>query len=72
MNEVVNQFVLLNGVEEHHSEDLLEKLQKLEEPLMRFALAKTAKPFSLHISSYTAGVEVGQRLKALQGGGSNP
>lgn len=70
MNENTNQFILLGDVIERVSDDLLAFLQVQEATPMLFSVAAaSAETFSLHVPSYAAGLEVGQRLKALRGGG---
>lgn len=68
MSEYVDQFIPLGKLVEHRPDDLLAMLQENQATPMLFTARLSVNTFTLHVPSYTAGLEVGQRLKALRGG----
>lgn len=73
MSVVIDPNIVLDDFGKSLPDTLMAKLQerKVATPMLFSVAAASTEAFSLHVPSYVAGLEVGQRLKVLRGGGSN-
>ena len=74
MSVVIDPNIVLDDFGKSLPDTLMAKLQerKVATPMLFSVAAASVEAFSLHVPSYVAGLEVGQRLKALRGGAVTP
>ena len=71
MSVVIDPNIVLDDFGKSLPDTLMAKLQerKVATPMLFSVAAASTEAFSLHVPSYVAGLEVGQRLKAMRGNG---
>lgn len=74
MSVVIDPNIVLDDFGKSLPDTLMAKLQerKVATPMLFSVAAASTEAFFLHVPSYVAGLEVGQRLKVLRGGAVTP